>query len=631
MRWMAALGFLLTLVVAAAGPELVALERETGTELWRWSIPVQAGGYGIFDGTSRSFKALQVTETLVLVGLYRSVWALDVETGRERWHYGLEYDLQDVSVDSEFVYAVTTYYRGYLRTYALSPQDGRPRQTAEYRGLDARNLFVVLDGRRLWVVEQAHRRITAYDIAQAAQLWQEPNPNLNQPEFLGQDDRRLFLRVEMPRGKAPRLLAVDRMAGAQAFMVEDASFQSALKPPGQQSTFSAGAVPRPYLVVPGADVGLEAEAVLLVQQGTDLTAWPAYQPEPARRWSLFEEKELLNSITRRGRYLFLATVRPFSEELEGAKETPSALVQPTMRLVELPEGTVSATVSLPGVSVGVPSQSLIPVEHGLLHLGPAGLSFLAPVSREEAAEELHALRASSDLGRSERALLETLIAGLAPVELVARPCRPDFQVEVDGTLEEWSAVPAVRFGPKEEGWSELFPEIAEPRPPAAVPLAGGIRLAWDESWLYLAVEVDDELHRPNWAEGASWRSDALILRVLPTVHTLGLRKSLSLTVAGPIGRRRLEERTGGARASVHLGIGRQEGVTTYEVAVARSSLVSGELWPPPAGEFRMMLALTDRDDSGLREMLVFPPGPHSDRELDSLATVSFAQPPGEEP
>jgi len=54
--------------VVAAGPELVALERETGRELWRWSIPTQRGGYWPFDGSSQTFREVCVTDRLVVAG-----------------------------------------------------------------------------------------------------------------------------------------------------------------------------------------------------------------------------------------------------------------------------------------------------------------------------------------------------------------------------------------------------------------------------------------------------------------------------------------------------------------------------------------------------------------------------------
>ena len=80
---------------------------------------------------------------------------------------------------------------------------------------------------------------------------------------------------------------------------------------------------------------------------------------------------------------------------------------------------------------------------------------------------------------------------------------------------------------------------------------------------------------------------------------------------------------GRTRATVRVDIGQERAATTYEVAVARSSLMRTDLWPPPRGEFRLLLSVTDRDDSGLREMITFPPGPHTGRQLDSLATVTF--------
>ena len=635
LRWRRALGSAVRLVranarlvVVAAGPQLVALERDTGREVWRWSIPVRTGGYWSFDNSSRTFTEVRLADGLVVAGLYRSVWALDAQTGVERWHFSCEYDLRALSVDREYVYAVTSDYRRYLRLYALDHRDGRPRADAEFRDLDARNLHRIIDGPRLWTYEPNRRRITAYDLTRASQTWQESYPELERSGYLGHDDRYLFFILQPPRGQPPRLLAVEKAAGAQAFLVHSPEFQTALKLETNATALAPSLAPRPFLVVPGEEMGLEPGAVMLFQEGTDLVAWPAYEPfeagkELARRWPIFEEKELLTSVVRRGRYLFLATVRPYPEEREEGKEVPSALVQPTLRVVELPQVRVVETGPLPSAEVRVSWQWLLPLKQGMLHLGPAGLSLLAPVSGEEAVEELRALRRSPGLGRGEQALLELLIAGLDPVEVVAQPCAGEFQVEVDGDLSEWSAVGPTRFPSEGAGSRRLFPETAGRSAPDVVPLAATLRLAYDKDWFYLAVEVVDDVHHPPREAGAEWRSDALLLRIVPTAHTLGLRKSLSLTIAGPTGRRRLEAPMGRTRATVRVGIGRERAATTYELAVARSSLMATDLWPPPRGEFRLLLSVTDRDDSGLREMITFPPGPHTGRQLDSLATVTF--------
>ncbi|MCK4301084.1 MAG: hypothetical protein KAX80_16210, partial [Planctomycetes bacterium] len=373
----------------------------------------------------------------------------------------------------------------------------------------------------------------------------------------------------------------------------------------------------------GESVEPEPGAVLLFQEGTDLVAWPAYEPfeagkGSARRWPIFEERELLTSIARRGRYLFLATVRPYPEEPE---EAPSALVQPTLQVVGLPEGKELSSVALPPVAAGVSPQSVVPIEHGLLHLGNAGVTFLAPVGEEEALEELRSLLPSPDLSRGERVLAATLIA--RRVDLKAHHCGADLTVTVDGRLDEWSGVPAVRFPAGEEDWAWRLPEVPGARSAPGAGLSGSLRLAWDKDWLYLAVEVDDDVHLPPREAGFPWRSDALIVRLVTQTLTRALGSLREQVFFGPTGKARVERRLGSTSESDRAAIGRGDGVTTYELALARHALARRGPWPPSAGEFRLALAISDRDRSGLHELLTFPRGPLSGRSLETLARVTF--------
>jgi hypothetical protein len=663
--------------VVAAGPELVALERESGRELWRWSIPVRSGGYWPFDGDSRSFQEVCVSESLVVAGVTRKVFALDARTGTERWGFGLENDLRSVTLEEGRVFVAATHYSGRLFTYALDATDGRPRSEAEFRDLDARNLRTVAVGHSLWYIESERRRVTACDLAQGSQLWREAYGDLNLAEYLGADERHLFFVLRPPRGQPPRLLAVEKATGARAFVVDSAEFQYALRPQdqdrqelfviygltgglehivrqGRQTTVVGvhSTPPQSYLVLNGEEVGLEAGTLLLCQQGTDLVAWRAYRNDEVRRWSLFAEQEILTGVARSGRLLFLAVARPVVPALLQAK-TPSGerpgpgalLMQLTVRIVELPDGKVRGQAALPPIDAGLPNQSIVPLAHGLLSRTEAGCVLVAPITSEAALAELRSLRQAAYLTRGERTLLETLIASLEPIQLTAQPCGPGLKVAVDGDLSEWAGVPAFRFAADDAAWVWSFPEVASasasdsaaggrgigevgrtgPRGQSAPATEGSIRLAWDAENLYLAVEVKDADHHPPREAGAEWRSDSLTLRIVPQLRSMGWRSASRFTVSGEAGRARVTILEGAQTPTVRAAIGRGADITTYELAIARGSLSAPQgPWPPTANDLRLTLSVSNRDEAGLRELLTFPPGPLTGRSLDTLAGITFA-------
>jgi outer membrane protein assembly factor BamB/tetratricopeptide (TPR) repeat protein len=665
------------LLVVAAGPELLALERESGRELWRWSIPVRAGGYWPFDGDSRSFQELCASESLVVAGITRKVFAFEARTGKELWSFGLENDLRSLTLEeggvgsappaagadgataAPVIFLSATHYSGRLFLYALDASDGRPRVEAEFHDVNTGTFSTIAEGHRLWYIEAERKRITAYDLAQGTQLWREAYGDVALGEYLGADEHHLFFVLRPPRGQPPRLLAVEKDAGARAFVLDSPQFQYNLRPqePSQQESLtifgltgevehvlsrggrtrraSVQSVPRSFHTLAGEDAGLEPGSLLLCQQGTDLVAWRAYRNDEACRWPLFAEQEVLTGVARSGRLLFLAVVRPLVPGFIQAKtpggERPgpaTLLMQPTVRVVELPEGKVRGQAVLPPINAGVPLERVVPVEHGLLSEGEAGLIFLAPVGAPAALEELRSLRHATYLDWGERALLETIIASLDPTELAATPCGEGFKVAVDGDLGEWARVPAFPFAQDEGAWTWSFPELASVRPSAPA-TRGSVRLAWDAENLYLAIEVVDSDHHPPREAGAEWRSDGLTFRVVPQFHSMGWRNAGRFSVSGEVGRARVTALEGAQALAVRAAIGRGAGTTTYELAIARGSLSAQQgAWPPAPGDVRLTLSVSNRDEAGLRELLSFPPGPLTGRSLDTLAGVTFAPPEG---
>jgi len=639
LRWRRALGGDVTTVrantrvlVAASGHELVALERATGQQRWRWSIPVRAGGYWSFDSRSSTFRALEMNERMVVAGLYRSVWALDVENGEVLWRSSTEYDLLALSLAGDFVYAASLYYRGYLRLEALSAADGRPRADNEFRGLDGRNARPVVAGSRLWVFEKTRSRLTAYDLATATELWRESYAVLKNAEYSGQDDRHLFFDVRPPRGQPHHLLAIEKAAGARAYDVQSPNFQTTLLNLRGDNPLAPELAARPYLVLAARDLALEEGRFLVFQRGPELIAWPTYTEaptggQPGRRWALFADKEVLTSISRRGPYLFLATVQPVAllfprpGELVPQSVSDSATLQPTFRVLRLPDGELLATRYVPPVALGIPTNALIATEHGVLHAGAGGLTFLAPVGAAQALRELRALRSSPELSQGERALLETLLAAAEPVALDAYPCNERVAITVDGDLSDWSAVPEVRFSHGELGWRRSIP--GAPAPDEAAAINGSLKLAWDEDWLYLALRVDDDIHHPPAEAGAPWRSDAIIVGVITDVVTERTRRLNQFVVWGTAGQARQERLQRHGTLTTRAAVGRRPSQTSYELAIARSSLAQRRPWPPVGADLRLAFQLSDRDDRGLRELLSFPPGRQVGRYLENFASVTF--------
>jgi len=106
-------------VRAESGEEgyIFALEADSGLKLWQFKFPYVGSTYGDFGGHVTSPV---VAEGLVLVGASRSLYALDAETGEQRWMF----DTHDPVASSATVAGSNVYLTDFTRLYAIDLETG---------------------------------------------------------------------------------------------------------------------------------------------------------------------------------------------------------------------------------------------------------------------------------------------------------------------------------------------------------------------------------------------------------------------------------------------------------------------------------------------------------------------------
>jgi outer membrane protein assembly factor BamB len=114
-------------VRAESGAEgyVFALEADSGLKLWQFKFPRVGSSYGDFGGHVTSPV---VAEGLVLVGASQSLYALDVDTGAQRWAF----DAQNPVASSATVAGDTVYVTDFTRLYAIDLETGVESWSFEY-------------------------------------------------------------------------------------------------------------------------------------------------------------------------------------------------------------------------------------------------------------------------------------------------------------------------------------------------------------------------------------------------------------------------------------------------------------------------------------------------------------------
>ena len=76
-------------------------------------------------------------------------------------------------------------------------------------------------------------------------------------------------------------------------------------------------------------------------------------------------------------------------------------------------------------------------------------------------------------------------------------------VSVDGDLSEWDALPAVALEAPED-WVGLVGE-----PPSLMDLSAEFKVAWDDGFIYVALDVHDQSHSCDFQVGDMWQGDSV--------------------------------------------------------------------------------------------------------------------------
>ena len=177
---------------------------------------------------------------------------------------------------------------------------------------------------------------------------------------------------------------------------------------------------------------------------------------------------------------------------------------------------------------------------------------------------------------------------------------------LDGRLDDWQPLPGAAVS-SEEAWQNAAAAFAEYGGPQD--LSAEIRIAWDNSALYLALDIrDDALVRARSASDIGTRGDSVVISLAdagaadPNQFAIVLLRRASLVWRTQPSARAGEIRTiNRAVLSSPLEAGTR---LTYELALPWSELTP--LRPLPGTEFTLTISVCDDDGAGLEGCLESP-------------------------
>jgi|GEM_PF-2940011 len=177
---------------------------------------------------------------------------------------------------------------------------------------------------------------------------------------------------------------------------------------------------------------------------------------------------------------------------------------------------------------------------------------------------------------------------------------------LDGRLDDWQPLPGAAVN-TQEAWQNAAAAFAEYGGPQD--LSAEIRIAWDNSALYLALDIrDDVLVRVRSASDIGTRGDSVVISLAdaggadPNQFAIVLLRTASLVWRAQPSARAGEIRTiNRAVLASPLEAGTQ---LTYELAVPWSELTP--MRPLPGTEFTLTISVCDDDGAGLEGCLESP-------------------------
>lgn len=214
--------------------------------------------------------------------------------------------------------------------------------------------------------------------------------------------------------------------------------------------------------------------------------------------------------------------------------------------------------------------------------------------------------------------------------LAARATAPPV---LDGRLDEavWAAAPVQRLD-RAEQVSRYGVDQAPARAwGGPADLSAGLRFAWDERNLYLAVEVRDDVYRAEERDGLLWRMDGLQLLVDPFRQSDDKAGkydySLGVGSGGPQAFCHLSARgdvPSGPVPSITVAMARagSGGDRTYEVAIPWSRFAP--FAPAPGADLGLCLIVNDDDGRGRDGWIGWFSGAHA-KEADMVGDVILGE------
>jgi hypothetical protein len=209
---------------------------------------------------------------------------------------------------------------------------------------------------------------------------------------------------------------------------------------------------------------------------------------------------------------------------------------------------------------------------------------------DEDAQEL-VVRARTSDGSVHTGTVATLdsVSSEPPLESEDPPMAiPNQSLTIDGDVSELEGVPSITIEDDFTLWNDTDPN-----------LSGTVWFTYDEEYLYMATEFDDETHRQQYDDLRVWREDAIqfgVARGDANITSTFYSHNIALAENGPIVYRTVQpERTelgysDGAEAEIVHD--EQAGTTTYEVALPWEEQITDA----SAETISLVMGVIDKDD-----------------------------------
>jgi len=194
-------------------------------------------------------------------------------------------------------------------------------------------------------------------------------------------------------------------------------------------------------------------------------------------------------------------------------------------------------------------------------------------------------------------------------------------IQIDGSLLDWDGSTPVHCDKDQQRQMPLFASDQD--------LAVKAYFAWDDTYFYLAVDVDDDIYCQNEIGSAVWQGDSI--QCIFDASKDGQRPlteyEIAMTKAGPIAVEGLGNVAGTPVKNLRLAISKKEANEgfVYEMAIPWKTL---QIDPKVEKSFRFTFLANDNDGIGREGWIEWTPGIAGSKDPESFARITLD--PGKE-